>query len=56
MKPKAYQVLEMCVETGVARGYRYAFKHEEDPPEKDILDRIEQAVMEEICEWFNFDA
>ena len=54
MKPKILPVLEMCIENGLNRGYIRAYKHTDTPDEGQILDAIEQAIMEEIHEWFEF--
>lgn len=56
MKPKTYNLMERCVEDGVARGYRRAFKHTDDPGEHAILDNIVSGVMLELSEWFDFEA
>lgn len=55
MKAKTYVILEMAIEEGIRRGYRRAFKYQENPPEEDILDSIENCVMAQICEYFTFD-
>jgi hypothetical protein len=49
-----YKVLEEKVQNGILLGYRQAFKHTDTPEEGAILDSIESAVMNEICEYFNF--
>lgn len=55
MTPREYKVLEMAVQDGVAIGYRRAFKHNDNPDEDAIIDRIQQEVMNQICEWFKFE-
>jgi len=55
MKAKTRVILEMAIEAGVARGYRRAFKHVENPEEHTILHSIEECVMSEIYEYFTFD-
>lgn len=55
MTPDAYKVLAMAVENGVAYGVMRAFKHDSRPSEDQIAATIEQAVIDEICEWFRFD-
>lgn len=52
--PKIYQLLERCVEEGVAYGYMRAHKHCDTPDEVHLKDCINQGVMNEICEWFDF--
>lgn len=54
MRPNAYKLLERCVEDGVQYGYSRATKHNESPSRAEIEDQIMQAVMTEICEWFDF--
>jgi predicted Zn-dependent protease with MMP-like domain len=55
MKVKTLVILEMAIEQGVARGYRRAHKHIENPNEGTICDNIEECVMTEIHEYFSFD-
>ena len=55
MKPNTYRLLEMCVESGVARGLHRAYKHNDQPTAEQIEEKVTQAVMHEICEWFKFD-
>jgi hypothetical protein len=55
MKPKVREVLELAIEQGVARGYRRAFKHVENPTEESILSSIEEHIMSAIYDWFEFD-
>jgi hypothetical protein len=50
-----YPLINQCVETGVARGYRLAHKHVENPSEQAIIERITDAVMAEFHEWFTFN-
>lgn len=54
MIPKTYQLLLRCVEVGVASGMRRAYKHTDTPGEDYIKEAITDAVMLEICEWFEF--
>ena len=54
MKPKADMVLGMCVENGVQLGWNRAHKHDDSPPEQVIRDKIAEAVMNEVYEWFDF--
>ena len=64
MKANEYLVLSDCVENGVNRGWRMAFKHLEIPSkirdwldehENHIKDNIDTAVTMEICEYFKFE-
>ncbi len=55
MKAKEYNLIAHCVETGVMLGWNRAHKHTGTPDPEAIRDAIEQAVLNEICEWFNFE-
>jgi hypothetical protein len=54
MKPKTRVILEMAIEQGVQRGWRLAHKHAENPEEHVIIDRINDAVMSQVYEYFFF--
>lgn len=51
---KTYPLMQTAVEAGITYGYHRAFKHTNTPEPKAIMDEIEQAVMHEICERFQF--
>lgn len=55
MKPDIYKLVEKCVEDGVAYGIHRAYKHNDNPTPEQIEDKVVQAVMFEIGEWFKFD-
>ena len=55
MKAKEYNLMLQCIETGVMLGWNRAHKHGDNPDPQHIRDQIEQAVVNEICEWFDFD-
>ena len=55
MKPDIYKLIEKCVEDGVAYGIHRAYKHNDTPTPEQIQEKIRDAVMVEICEWFKFD-
>jgi hypothetical protein len=55
MKAKDYKLLEMAVENGVKFGYIQAYKYAENPSEEEIQYHIAEEVLNEICEWFDFD-
>jgi hypothetical protein len=55
MRPKARILLEECIERGVRRGYTRAHKHNETPSEATIYEEIENCIMSEIYEYFQFD-
>ncbi len=55
MTPKDYRLLVRCVEEGVQYGYNRAHKHTDSPSEDLLKTNIEDAVLAEIGEWFDFD-
>ena len=55
MKPDTYRLLERCVEDGVKSGLHRAYKHVDEPTDELICDKITQAIMNEISEWFCFE-
>ena len=55
MKPKIYNLLRECIEDGASRGVMRAFKHTDTPDMDTIVEQVQQAVMNEIHEWFEFD-
>ncbi len=54
MKPKFRVILNQAINEGVLLGYRRAFKHNEDPSEEVICETIEECVMSQIYEYFEF--
>lgn len=55
VRVKTYPLMSEAVEIGTDRGWRRAHKHKDDPSQFDICTAIEQAIMEEICERFDFE-
>ena len=55
MKAKEYNLITQCVETGVMLGWNRAHKHDATPEDEAIRNTIEMAVLNEICEWFDFE-
>jgi hypothetical protein len=55
MKVKTQVILEMAIEEGVQRGWRLAHKHVENPEEHVIVERINDAVMSAITDYFTFN-
>lgn len=55
LKPKSLFVLEMCIEAGVRLGYHRAHKHTDNPDEGTVCSKIEQAIWEEIHQWFDIE-
>lgn len=54
MKPKFRVILDQAVNEGVLRGYRRAFKHNENPTEETIIETIEDCIMSSLYEYFTF--
>ena len=54
MTPKFQRVFDDCLENGIRRGYARAHKHVENPGEEIILDNIQECIMSELYEYFNF--
>ena len=54
MKPREYRLMQDCLENGLRRGYRRAFKHTDAPSEDQILESLQTNVMGEIIEFFAF--
>jgi hypothetical protein len=52
--PKTYPLLVRAIEEGVTYGYRKAHKHDDAPSESDIRAAIEDAVMFQISDTFDF--
>ncbi|QRN98477.1 hypothetical protein JRI60_05325 [Archangium violaceum] len=55
MKVRAYDVLRRAVEEGATYGWRRAHKHTDTPEENAIVDQLIQGVLNEVCEYFDFD-
>jgi len=53
MKPKTHPVLEMCIKTGIERGWNRAHKYTDSPNENMIKQEIEEAIHCEVWEWFD---
>ena len=54
MTPKFRVILDQAISEGVLRGYRRAFKHNENPTEETIIETIEDCVMSSLYEYFDF--
>lgn len=56
MKAREYQIICLAVEAGVARGFRRAYKHRDEPePGPQVQDHVSQEVIDAICEYFILD-
>lgn len=54
MKFNAYAIISRAVEEGATYDYHHAHKHDDNPSEAHIIDEIERAVMNEICDVLSF--
>ena len=54
MKVNVYEVLSRAIEEGVSLGYNRAYKHTETPDEETFKEAMELAIMNAICEVFDF--
>jgi hypothetical protein len=50
MTPKFRVILDQAISEGVLRGYRRAYKHNENPSEEIICETIEDCVMSSLYE------
>jgi hypothetical protein len=48
-------MIATAVDTGTLLGWHRAHKHTDTPTDEQVHDAIVDAVMLEICEWFNFE-
>lgn len=55
MKAKEYELMLLAVEDGVSIGYSRAHKYTDDPSEQELKDHVQREVINQICEWFDFE-
>lgn len=55
MKVDLYKIVVECIERGVSYGYMKAHKHQDDPEEDFIKEKICDAVLNELCEYITFN-
>jgi hypothetical protein len=55
MKVKEYTVLMDCVERGITMGISRSHKYSDNPSDEEIKSVLIDAVLLEICEYFDFD-
>ena len=55
MKAKEYNLIAEYIENGVMLGWNRAHKHNDEPDPQHVRECIERAVLNEICEWFDFE-
>jgi hypothetical protein len=54
MRVNEYRVMCDAVERGIDYGWNRAHKHDDDPLPETIKHHIEEAILNEICEYFEF--
>ena len=54
MKVKEYTVLMDCVERGITIGINRSHKYSDNPSDDEIKSALIDAVLLEICEYFDF--
>lgn len=55
MKAREYPLMLDCIERGVSLGLQRSRKHTDTPSDELIRATIQEAVMNEICEYWDFD-
>ena len=55
MKPRLMPAMERCIEDGITLGWNRAHKHTDTPTEAQIKAGIEDAIWEELHQWFEFE-
>ena len=56
MKPKPRLVLELCVKQGIDYGWRRAYKYTDTPDENVIKQEIEEAIWQQVWDWFEMES
>ena len=54
MTPREYRLFTKCLETGLRRGYRRAFKRNDSPTVVQLLESLATTVAGEVREFFAF--
>lgn len=54
MKVNEYKVLTEAIERGISYGWNRAYKHTDNPTPDAVKTQIEDAVLQEVCEYFDF--
>lgn len=55
IRARTYEVLRRAVEDGIEYGWRRAHKHTDAPESEAIKEQVAQGILNEVCEWFDFD-
>lgn len=56
LRANSYAVLHRAIEDGLDYGWMRAHKHSDHPDEATIKNEILQGIMNELCQYFDFDA
>jgi len=55
MRAKTRELLQHCIEIGIASGYARAHKHDESPSAGAVQDSVEMQIWDMIDEYFDFE-
>lgn len=55
MKANILVILEECIERGIKTGWHRSHKHDANPSEEIVSEKITDSIMEYIHEYFTFD-
>lgn len=55
LRVRAYEVLRRAIEEGLDYGWMRAHKHTDHPDEATIKDQVLQGILNEVCEYFEFE-
>lgn len=56
MKPKPRLVLELCIKQGIDYGWQRAYKYTDTPDENAIKQEIEEAIWQQVWDWFDMES
>ena len=56
MKPKPRLVLELCIKQGIDYGWQRAYKYTDTPDENAIKQEIEEAIWQQVWDWFEMES
>jgi hypothetical protein len=55
VKVNVYKIIELAIENGIESGWNKAHKYSDNPENEEIKGRIRDEIINELCEWINFD-
>jgi hypothetical protein len=56
MRPKMLNLIEDCISKGLVLGWNRAHKHEQNPPMEYIMQCLEEGIMYQLHEIFDFES